>query len=183
MQSKKSHSVTCVVLGIMLSFWMMSLTGAAAGQEQELKTLKLVNTYQSEAEFQAANPEKFSKRNIIREKGGYIEFVDIATRAVQKQIKKEEFVLTEAEKQRLNAPDNTSPLIKNYTAYTVTNDNMFLIQTDFTYIIHSLSDAMGSTETNVNQNILYSAQGNVITTLPPEVFDIILSPDQQHFIA
>lgn len=162
---------------------LLLLAVSVLGAEQEFKTLKLVGTYQSEAEIQATYPDVFPKTNTIQVNRNEIQFVDADTGNVLKRIQTQQFSmefkkpLTEAELQQAS-----EPIIGEMVDRHLSDDKTFLVVSEGTIQRQGVDDFVEGTF-HVTKNTLYNANGDVMTELPLEARMIVVSPHTRDFVA
>ena len=179
MKTTMYHHMLCT---IMFAGLFLSLTPPAGATDpaQPLTTLELVRTYPSEETFKEAYQLQREKAPIVID-GENIIFFDAKTHKIHKQFKQEKFVLTPEEKRQLQDPNNTEPVIKDYTEYTIVGNYSFLIRTEFTYKLLRIDSQENILE--IKKKILYNAHGDHIADLPHDISEISVSPNNQYFVA
>ncbi len=161
---------------VITSFLLLAVP--VKGTEQKLTTIKLVETYHSEAELQATYPELFSKR-AIQDEGNYISFYDPEKRQFLAQLpKKQPEVLRE------EPLGNDIAIWRRTYRYQPSDDHNFLIVTEWEGGKLKYGDAdPAELRGEPVKRVLYNTSGEKITELPRKVTSVELSPDKQHFLA
>lgn len=186
MQHTQILKAGCLVLAALLGAALV-LPVVAAGPEQELRTLKLVNAYQSEAEFQAANAKILRAKRPIVDEGGYIKFLDPDTGNVLKQIKNEKNLetilhLTAEEQAKLTGQPDKKGILKTYIGYYFPHRHApFLLETE-TEVLLTLNQEGERREKQLRASV-YNARGDKLVDLPQDVNVIAGDSSGQAFVA
>ena len=162
---------------IITSFLLLAVS--VLGADQELKTMKLVGTYQSKEEMQAAYPEQFPFVEKISPNGDSFRLA-VPQKERLKTFKIES--LTETERQALQTSNKAKPVIKTGTMRWLSNDRTMLFEADVTVKVRE-SGSLHEGDVNTKNLTLYNARGEVVTHLSPEVNMLAVSPDRQYFVA
>ncbi len=178
---RNKNVVCCIIVVMGYALFGFSLPGRA--QEQTLKTLELVRTYNSEEELWAAYPEWYLPKRQIVDDGEYFTFFDAETGKMSKRMKKQarDIVFTEEEQRQLESPANIEPVIKETIGYMLSEEQQFLMVMEMNVIFTDLGDH--ERESELKEHVLYNSEGVELTHLPLDFLGIQESPDRQHFLA
>lgn len=157
------------------------------GAEQRLKTLELVRTYHSEAEFQTANAKLLRANKPIVDDGESIKFFDPETGQLLKQMKKEKtresIAFTEAERAKLTNSSNTEPVVKHAMSYYIPKQGpSYLLVSEYEIKTYHL-DGEGGPNYHIKNITLYNSRGERIMDMPSYTNLITSSPNKESFVA
>lgn len=175
--TQKMPAIACMF--VMTMFVSIITTGV----EQELKTLKLVNVYDTEEKLRSLGVKNLPESPKLHVNQEEISFIDADTGKISKQMKAFELTpLTKAEHQQLRESKGAKPVLKDAVIHRLSPDLTLLLETEATVKLLS-PDYVSEDFIEVKKNTLYNAYGEVITQLPPEITTVVESPDSSHFVA
>ncbi len=183
MRITKMEKSVAGCLFVITSFLL--LTVSVLGTEQELKTLKLMKTYQSESEFQNVNASILRAKRPIMIDEESIEFIDSETGQVLKKLKKEtqfdQIQITETERIKLSHPSRPETIIKECTGYYLPPQApSFLLVLKYKITIPPSDESSPSEK--IQKATIYDHRGEQVMILPSDANTLAPSPDQKYFI-
>ncbi len=190
---RNKNVVCCIIVVMGYALFGFSLPGRA--QEQTLKTLELVRTYNSEEELRAAHPELFpvtsEEHQAILDDGEYIIFKDPESGEVLNRLKKgvtkgelkEGKGFTPEELARIVDPENTVLVEKTMSAYWSFDDE-YLMVTEYVLEMYNILEESHAFDGRTRRRTLYNKSGQeVVTSLPLDANKLEIAPDNQSFVA
>ena len=166
------------LLTVLMSGALLCAAAPARAVMQEYQTLELVRTYASEAEVRAVYPELFTKP-VIKDEGDVINFYDPLTNTMVKQLKKE---LPKVVREEKRGEQNI--IIERSSGYQIAPDQSSMLYTEYEEpYIKETHEGLWEDGATPQKNLLYTHQGHVVTELSPNLNTVVVSPNQNYFVA
>ena len=165
------------MIALLLSGALLCAAAPAHAVVNEYQTLELVRTYASEAEVQAVYPDLFPEFETMTQDD---EWISLPNGKKLKTFETEP--LTDQEKERVQNFDEANPVVKNGVMRRSSRDRTFLLEADVSVIMHELG-YLREGDITTKKVTLYNANGEIVTELPLEAGEIVVSPPTRDFVA